>query len=94
MLPLFAFVLAVVVGDVLEFAAEDEVSEDGAVLVLLEALGEGVVELGVTVVDSREAVVEDGVVEEVVLWRSQAARAVPSARAATRGISFMFRSGR
>jgi hypothetical protein len=58
-------------------------------VVELVATGGGVVVLGVTtVVESREAD-GDGVVVEVVVVRSHAARVAPKVRAATRGISFI-----
>jgi hypothetical protein len=65
----------------------DVLSAGGVVLL---AIGAGVMVLGVvtTVVESRAAV-GSGTVVEVVVVRSQAASETPSARAATRGISFM-----
>jgi hypothetical protein len=56
--------------------------------------GGGVVVLGTTTVVSFDAVVVGaGVVVEVVVVRSQAVSVAPRARAATRGISFMFSPG-
>jgi hypothetical protein len=54
-----------------------------------DATGGGVVVLGTTTVVSFDAVVGAGVVVEVVVVRSHAARDTPRVRAATRGISFM-----
>jgi hypothetical protein len=62
------------------------------VVVLLLATGGGVVVLGTTTVVSFDAV-GDGVVVDVVVVRSHAARDTPRVRAATRGISFMFSPG-
>jgi hypothetical protein len=66
-------------------------SLEGVVTVVDELLatGGGVVVLGTTTVVSFDAVVGAGVVVEVVVVRSHAARDAPRVRAATRGISFM-----